>query len=746
VKLRTVTIERFRGVPTKLDLPLRGKSFCLLGENGHGKTTIVDALEFWSSGDVAFYHREGYLQDSLVNVDAQDAQISCETTKHPVLTRALNGREASDFVPAGPLATDAVMPTPMPVLRHRTMADFMGMTAGDKRKTLMELFGLSPLVTFRSTLRTASKAAESDATDARANLANEKAAEDLLLQGAAAVDAAEGWRVLAGLDTAIDSLAELAGLTLKLSPGEPDRLGAVASVTTMLRAVEPGCVAEWNKLVSDPDVATADATARMLDAATTLLPLWPEDDCPLCLEPIDAAAVLRQAQQRGADAAAAVAELNRKRQALAKLAEAYANLARALDRLLAVPPASGWPREAEIALLRNTTREYAASLHRARADLDPAAQPPDSSALDLAALQAAASAAAPDTRAEALAKLVRLRDQLGKTAAAETRLRGTEMSARALAKLLELTDAHGRKAVEDVLKRVGGRAADYYSRLVPARVYSGVTLEYTPGRSGGVEFSLEFDSRHTIKPPQRVMSESQLNALGLALFLARVREEERAWRTLILDDVVNSFDANHRAGLLRLLQEEFAEWQVLVFTHDRVFFDIGGRMVPTWQFAQISAWTPSGGPVIVVGDAVEQLRARLGEGRAASELGGLARVALERELAVPLARLGFPIRYDPHGRYSANDLLQAVRSGLKTKGSEIRRLPVFGRMEADGYLINLGAHDRPADPALTVDDLERLVSDLDAFREAFKCTACGEPVWAADAGSSFHCRCTKLAV
>lgn len=50
----------------------------------------------------------------------------------------------------------------------------------------------------------------------------------------------------------------------------------------------------------------------------------------------------------------------------------------------------------------------------------------------------------------------------------------------------------------------------------------------------------------------------------------------RRWRrrTLILDDVVNSFDAAHRHGLMRLLEEEFAEWQVIVFSHDAGFRDI----------------------------------------------------------------------------------------------------------------------------------------------------------------------------
>jgi hypothetical protein len=42
---------------------------------------------------------------------------------------------------------------------------------------------------------------------------------------------------------------------------------------------------------------------------------------------------------------------------------------------------------------------------------------------------------------------------------------------------------------------------------------------------------------------------------------------------------------------------------------------------------------------------------------------------------------------------------------------------VLARIEADGYLMNLGSHDRPANPALTVGDLYRLVIDLDELRD-----------------------------
>ena len=54
------------------------------------------------------------------------------------------------------------------------------------------------------------------------------------------------------------------------------------------------------------------------------------------------------------------------------------------------------------------------------------------------------------------------------------------------------------------------------------------------------------------------------------------RDEARAMasdrvlsKTAILEDVVVSFDRNHRGRIVQLLQDEFAGRQVIVFTHDR---------------------------------------------------------------------------------------------------------------------------------------------------------------------------------
>jgi len=49
-RIKSINIRAFRGIPT-LDLPLNGKSVLLKGENGTGKSSIIEALEFFFKND-----------------------------------------------------------------------------------------------------------------------------------------------------------------------------------------------------------------------------------------------------------------------------------------------------------------------------------------------------------------------------------------------------------------------------------------------------------------------------------------------------------------------------------------------------------------------------------------------------------------------------------------------------------------------------------------------------------------------
>jgi hypothetical protein len=64
------------------------------------------------------------------------------------------------------------------------------------------------------------------------------------------------------------------------------------------------------------------------------------------------------------------------------------------------------------------------------------------------------------------------------------------------------------------------------------------------------------------------MSQGELNALALSLFIPRATLEESPFRFIVIDDPVQSMDPARVDGLARVLHEAAKARQVVVFTHD----------------------------------------------------------------------------------------------------------------------------------------------------------------------------------
>lgn len=101
--------------------------------------------------------------------------------------------------------------------------------------------------------------------------------------------------------------------------------------------------------------------------------------------------------------------------------------------------------------------------------------------------------------------------------------------------------------------------------------------------------------------PQLFLNEARLSALALAIYfagrkLAETQTVNDMPRIMVLDDVLIGLDQANRLPLLDVLCEEFQEWQVVLLTHDRTWFDIGRQYLrkggpPDWRGRADEHWT-----------------------------------------------------------------------------------------------------------------------------------------------------------
>ena len=735
MKLRKLEIEGLRGAGKRLPLSLPEGGLFVFGENGLGKTTIADAIELLLSGEIPGYKREGCSLSAAIHLDTDRAIVEAELRDSgQKLRRALSGDQAGDLEDITGGEGQSVEVPELPLLRHSTVRNFVSQTSGEKRKAVLDLLGLLPLSGFRDTL----KAAANDAKDARKvaeRLQRDEAAVlERQLDGAGLLAKAEELRESAGLQTPITTKAELAELEPELPAGQPNRLERLNGLARALEGMGEDPSAEWNALITDDSLRTSEALAALIEAGQTVLDDWEKSACPLCGAEQDLEALGDSLAQRSRALAEVRASVDAQKARLSERLAEVLSLQEALEEVLGVAPEEEWPRQAELRTAADVLKENGAGLRIARDQFEPAPAATDLG-IDLEAalaeLRDAADRAQSSPQAVALHKLAALSGQfrrLGEKNAAAGLERRREAAIKAL---LEDADTKIKSAIEAALAELAELVDHYFTVLMSDPVYSEIKLTYQAKRSGQVEFSVVFDGREPLSPPQRIMSESQLNGLGLALFLARARREEQPWRTLVLDDVVNSFDAPHRRGLLQLLAEEFADWQVIVLSHDSAFRDVAQYQLGEsgWTFKEIVAWDPSGGLVLDEGDLLNRLDAALQRGEAASGLAGFARGALEQRLARAVAKLGYRVPYEPRSRHSAAVFLEALRRGLEESDSEQGALTVLERIKVSSYFATLGLHYRPESPDPIRDDLRQVVNDLKDLDAELTCGQCDKPLW-----------------
>ena len=145
-------------------------------------------------------------------------------------------------------------------------------------------------------------------------------------------------------------------------------------------------------------------------------------------------------------------------------------------------------------------------------------------------------------------------------------------------------------ALQTVLDKISADVRTYYAALHPGENVDNVRL--TVVGEDGIEFEYQFHGKTTY-PPMKYLSESHLNSLGICLFLASAKLFNTTTRFLVLDDIVTSFDLGHRRRLLRLIKEQFGDWQILLLTHERFWFEMTQKELVQsgWLFLEVE-WDP----------------------------------------------------------------------------------------------------------------------------------------------------------
>ena len=245
-----------------------------------------------------------------------------------------------------------------------------------------------------------------------------------------------------------------------------------------------------------------------------------------------------------------------------------------------------------------------------------------------------------------------------------------------------------------------------------------------------IDFS---DSRKSVVP-SGYLSDSQIHTLALALRLAAIRLLNPSFPTVVLDDVVTSYDADHRKTIAGVLAKHFAEFQIVLVTHDEQFFNLLKDQLPNarWVFRRITEVRPGFGPVFHDHRTPDQLiQDKLDVGQSASDDMRQA----EEEWLLDICRdFGAKAVIRPLDRafqYDRGELAESLVSFLKSTDIPVPMVPgvanSFLNSLQKGVVENFASHfsDNPYKGGSVGDDRTRW-EEFKYFRGLFVCSCCGK--------------------
>ena len=307
-----------------------------------------------------------------------------------------------------------------------------------------------------------------------------------------------------------------------------------------------------------------------------------------------------------------------------------------------------------------------------------------------------------------------------------------------------------------VINTISADIQAMWAILHPGEPIDNVCLYLPENTDKAIDIGLKF---HGIRQdsPRLTLSEGYRNSLGLCIFLSMAKREAEKERPLLLDDVVVSLDRNHRGMIVEVLEKEFAERQILLFTHDREWYtelrqQLDGK---NWVFRALLPWeTPEIGirwshKTTTFGDARAHLKER------PDSAGNDARKIMDIELALIAERLKIRLpflRAEKNDKRVAHDFLERlIADGKKC----------FQKKASDDYVAHSGAITAidKADRLLlswanrgshTFDvvrsEATKLIDACEEALECFRCSICSRNIWFADAGGSewVQCQCGEI--
>lgn len=769
MKIEYLRVQNFRGI-RHLQLNVEGQNLVIVGENGSGKSSIIDALEYYFTGGVEKLSGRADVKASesipYLNGGPTRVEMSFTGADEPFIVPYpyRNVKVPPQLKSLFAQADDQPF-----VLRRAQILDFINARPAKRYAAISKIVGLGGLDRIDRTWRKQLNKTGSEVKrlDQAVDQVYEELSETLITVVESEYDlvqALDEWLLRAPFLDLVRERVDIADRMKELrarlqSDAEREAVGRLRSIQNdaagareqlkdVLRKQESlvdDIQAYWRQSEAMDDAAWE----RLLSEGRRLLQDGPElDSCPLCESPVRDR---RQFITRLNERVEAVEALTRLRRRIQKSANSLAgNLDAFVTRLEELYTAL---RENDLNVDSGAVERIKLQLSTWQLDLHSDRLPAQSMASwsddetikalqkllqqSEEALEKRVSALAWDDKLEAQYELLQILsvvdEQWQRLQLTQEKLARAEHVHRHVSVVYDELIAARRRGVDRLCQTLQEDFDRFYQQLHPDEGYEEISIAPYMDRRSSVELTARFHNQDPAHP-LNFWSEGHLDSLGLCIFLAFINRFGGDFRLIALDDVLTTVDAGHRLRVAQLLAREFASYQIIITTHDRLWAEQlhsvlrDSRLIPlkTWSLEQGADYRKN-----VVSDW-EYYESQAREGRPQDAVAGAGR-NLEKFLYQMRGNLRLAVPARPNGDYTIGDMFPPFLSWVKGHSIERADRRTF-RHELNGVLDELehvwrlrnwaGAHFNEWAMTLAAPEAISFLNLIRQLVECFECPVC----------------------
>jgi energy-coupling factor transporter ATP-binding protein EcfA2 len=319
--------------------------------------------------------------------------------------------------------------------------------------------------------------------------------------------------------------------------------------------------------------------------------------------------------------------------------------------------------------------------------------------------------------------------------------------------MLNIAEQERKRYVQDIVDNISGTVSQLYARIHPDELLGEPSFGVKSGAIGSLTMKGKFGSNHDV-PPVAYYSEAHLDTLGLCVYLALAKQSGNA--LVVLDDVLMSVDDPHLDRVIDLINDEAPNFgHVIITTHSRTWFDRArlGRGMPA-ESIELYGWDIHNGMHYSQAPlAVDELRAAVTAAKVDRQLiASRAGILMEQLLDDLTLRYGMklPRKQSPH--YTLGELADGIDKSLR-KLLQVGRLDEQGRViqmiglsalieaaTSDAWIRNqAGAHFNSNAAGISDAMIRTFGTNVLAFADAILCRECHQLPNKNKSGSYWEC-------